>query len=58
MKDWKLKSAARIKGRSKQIANEDSRKKPPVFGVVYDPLLWTHYKMVLRKSDCIESARN
>lgn len=58
MKDWKLKSAARIKGRAEQIANEDSRKKPPVGGVVYDRLLWTHYKMVLRKSDCIESTRN
>lgn len=52
------KSVARIKESSEQIANEDSRKKPPVGGVVYDQLLCIHYKMVLRKSDCIESARN
>lgn len=33
-------------------------KRPPVGGIVYDQLLYTHYKMALRKIDCTESARN
>lgn len=57
---WKIEKlfAARIKESSEPIANKDSRKKPLVGGVMYDQLLCTHHKMVLRKSGCIESARN
>ena len=33
-------------------------KKPPAGGVVYDQILCTHHKMVLRKNGCSESARN